>query len=231
VREELPGLLYISWKIRPMLPIVDKQVNVVELGAKGCRKLDILQGDSGEFIFVDGRAESQVFVGGFQIRDYFGDHGGGLHKRNLGQRAVLVHKIVDAHFGEEILWLVDVTPHSARPQTMEEVYALLRGAAARKLPMAAIDNGLPRLLCPHVLGRNREGRLRALCYQFGGESGSGLQMAPEGMGGWRCIAVDKLSQVALRAGAWHTEPRFESDSSQKYWLPSRVEATFGTDAL
>jgi len=27
------------------------------------------------------------------------------------------------------------------------------------------------------------------------------------MGGWRCIAVDKLSQVALQAGAWHTEPR------------------------
>ena len=103
--------------------------------------------------------------------------------------------------------MVGVTPHSARPQTLDEVYALLRDAAARKLPVAAIYDGLPRLLCPHLLGRNKEGHLRALCYQFGGESGSGLRMAPEGMGGWRCIAVDKLSQVALQASAWHTEPR------------------------
>jgi len=27
------------------------------------------------------------------------------------------------------------------------------------------------------------------------------------MGGWRCIAVDKLSQVELGAGDWRTEPR------------------------
>jgi hypothetical protein len=27
------------------------------------------------------------------------------------------------------------------------------------------------------------------------------------MGGWRCLAVEKLSQVEMRAEAWHTEPR------------------------
>ncbi len=30
---------------------------------------------------------------------------------------------------------------------------------------------------------------------------------PEGRGVWRCLAVEKLSQVELRTGAWHTEPR------------------------
>ena len=45
------------------------------------------------------------------------------------------------------------------------------------------------------------------CYQFGGGSHSGLPMAPERMGEWRCLAVEKLSQVELRADAWHTEPR------------------------
>jgi hypothetical protein len=100
-----------------------------------------------------------------------------------------------------------VTPHSAKPQSLDEIDALMRVAAARKQPIAAIYDGLPRLLCPHLLGRNKEGRLRALCYQFGGESGSGLRMAAQGMGDWRCIAVDKLSQVALWAGAWCTEPR------------------------
>ena len=63
-----------------------------------------------------------------------------------------------------------------------------------------------RLLCPHVLGR-KSGRLHVFCYQFGGSSDSGLALASEGMGGWRCLAVEKLSQVELRADAWHTEPR------------------------
>jgi hypothetical protein len=27
------------------------------------------------------------------------------------------------------------------------------------------------------------------------------------MGDWRCLAVEKLSQVELRADGWHTEPR------------------------
>jgi hypothetical protein len=45
------------------------------------------------------------------------------------------------------------------------------------------------------------------CYQFGGDSASGLAMVSEGMGGWRCLAVEKFGQVELRADAWHTEPR------------------------
>jgi len=27
------------------------------------------------------------------------------------------------------------------------------------------------------------------------------------MGAWRCLAVEKLSKVEIRADAWHTEPR------------------------
>jgi len=72
--------------------------------------------------------------------------------------------------------------------------------------VAATYDALLRLLCPHVLGR-KSGRLRVFCYQFGGNSNSGLAVVSEGMGGWRCLAVDKLSQIELRADAWHTEPR------------------------
>jgi hypothetical protein len=100
-----------------------------------------------------------------------------------------------------------MTPQPVKPQALDEIYGLLLAAAARKQPVAAIYEGFPRLLCPHVLGRNREGHLRAFCYQCGGGSGSGLRLGPEGIGGWRCIAVDKLSQVELRVGAWRTEPR------------------------
>jgi hypothetical protein len=100
-----------------------------------------------------------------------------------------------------------MTPQLASTQSLDEIYALLRTATARKQPVAGMYEGLLRLLCPHVLGRSREGRLHAFCYQFGGNSGSGLRIGPEGIGGWRCIAVDKLSQLGLRTDAWRTEPR------------------------
>ena len=67
-------------------------------------------------------------------------------------------------------------------------------------------DGLLRLLCPHVLGR-KSGRFHVFCYQFGGDSSRGLPMAPGRVGAWRCLAVEKLRQVELRADAWHTEPR------------------------
>jgi hypothetical protein len=42
-----------------------------------------------------------------------------------------------------------------------------------------------------------------LCYQYGGESESGLK--PVGSSdNWRCIALDKLRSVELRNGRWRT---------------------------
>src|SRR5450759_4887586 len=99
-----------------------------------------------------------------------------------------------------------MTPEPTKRQTVREVYDLLRMAAARRQPVAAIYDGLPRLLCPHVLGR-KSGCLRALCYQFGGSSRSGLPMVSEGVGCWRCLVVERLSEVEWRAEAWHSEPR------------------------
>ena len=98
-----------------------------------------------------------------------------------------------------------MTPQLARTQSPDEIYELLRLAATRRQPVAAIYHDLPRLLCPHVLGRGKDGHLRALCYQMGGNSGSGLRPGSDGFGGWRCLAVDKLSQVKLQDGDWRTE--------------------------
>jgi hypothetical protein len=99
-----------------------------------------------------------------------------------------------------------MTPESTKAQRLEEIYDLLRAAAAHRQPVAAVYDGLLRLLCPHVLGR-KSGRLHVFCYQFGGSSYSGSAIEPEGRGRWRCLAVEKLTQVELRADAWHTEPR------------------------
>ena len=82
----------------------------------------------------------------------------------------------------------------AKIQTVEDIYQLVRTAVVSKRPIRAIYHGRDRWFCPHRLGRNHEGQIRVLCYQYGGDSDSGLQAAgsPEN---WRCIALEKLSRV------------------------------------
>ena len=58
----------------------------------------------------------------------------------------------------------------AKIQTVVEMYLLVWAAIANKRPIGAIYKELPRLFCPHRLGRNRLGQPRVLCYQYGGES-------------------------------------------------------------
>jgi hypothetical protein len=67
-------------------------------------------------------------------------------------------------------------------------------------------------LCPHRLGRNSGGELRVLCYQYGGQSKSGLEAAgsPEN---WRCMAREKLSQVKLLDDRWRTGPNHSRPAS------------------
>lgn len=91
----------------------------------------------------------------------------------------------------------------ARIQTVEEIYHLVWTAVANKRPIEARYHGRPRLFCPHRLGRNKEKQVRVLCYQYGGESESGLE-PPGSPGNWRCIALEKLSKVRLLEDAWHT---------------------------
>jgi hypothetical protein len=86
-----------------------------------------------------------------------------------------------------------------------DVYSMVRSAVESRRPISAVYHGLHRLFCPHRLGRNKEGQLRVLCYQYGGGSESGLK--PVGSpDNWRCVALDKLKKVELLNGAWRTAP-------------------------
>ena len=97
-------------------------------------------------------------------------------------------------------------------QTVEEIYRLVWTAVSDKRPIEAMYQGRLRLFCPHRLGRNRAGQLRVLCYQYGGESQSGLQ--PVGSSAnWRCIALEKLSRVRLVEDAWRTAPNHSQPAS------------------
>src|ERR1051326_1568581 len=42
-------------------------------------------------------------------------------------------------------------------QTVEDIYQLIWTSFASKCPIEAVYKGLPRLFCPHRLGRNRGG--------------------------------------------------------------------------
>ena len=77
----------------------------------------------------------------------------------------------------------------AKIQTVEDMYRLIWTAVANQQPISAVYKELPRLFCPHRLGRNRLGEPRVLCYQYGGESESGL-----GRSGRRRIGVASCSR-------------------------------------
>jgi hypothetical protein len=97
-------------------------------------------------------------------------------------------------------------------QQVEDVYRRIWIAVKHRRPISAVYDSLPRLFCPHRLGRNKQGQFRVLCYQYGGGSESGLQ--PVGSpANWRCIAVEKLNRVELLDGSWRTAPNHSRPAS------------------
>jgi hypothetical protein len=85
------------------------------------------------------------------------------------------------------------------------MYRLIWTAIANKQPISAIYKERYRLFCPHRLGRNRLRQPRVLCYQYGGDSETGL--APIGSPeNWRCVIFEKLRKVELLDGSWKTAP-------------------------
>src|SRR5438067_11300760 len=83
----------------------------------------------------------------------------------------------------------------ANIQTVEDIYQLIWAAIASKRPIEAVYKGLPRLFCPHRLGRTRAGEVRALCYPHGGASESGLE-APGSPAYWRCTVPDSSAECS-----------------------------------
>lgn len=84
-------------------------------------------------------------------------------------------------------------------------YQLIRQAILEKKCMEATYNGFHRMMCPHTLGKNKEGEEQALFYQYGGQSSKGLQ--PHGSPrNWRCLRVEELSSLKIIVGTWQGGP-------------------------
>jgi len=60
---------------------------------------------------------------------------------------------------------------------LDQTHAQIRAPIVHRRPIAALYRGRKRLLCPHLLGWNKQKRLQVLCYQYGGDSETGLQPA------------------------------------------------------
>ena len=86
-------------------------------------------------------------------------------------------------------------------------YSLFEQAMRMRKRIACIYGGHPRELCPVILGHS-QGQEKALTYQVGGKSESGLPRAGE----WRCLFLSNVSNAQLRDGPWligssHTQPQ------------------------
>ena len=79
------------------------------------------------------------------------------------------------------------------------IYDLFARAIIERRQIVCVYEGHPRELCPIILGHSR-GEEKALTFQFGGSSNSGL---PPG-GQWRCLWLTKVREVTLRGGPWHS---------------------------
>ena len=92
---------------------------------------------------------------------------------------------------------------SNRIQTVEEIVVLVTAAVFLKKPVSAIYNNQRRSLCPHVIGRSKNGDMQALCYQYAGGSASGLK-AKGSPDNWRCLTLSRLRGVYLLEDGWRS---------------------------
>ncbi len=82
---------------------------------------------------------------------------------------------------------------------MSRTYDLFAEAIRTHRQILCIYDGHTRELCAHILGYTKDQEV-TLAFQFGGSSKSGLPRRGE----WRCLWLDKVSDVRLRDGPWHT---------------------------
>ena len=100
---------------------------------------------------------------------------------------------------------------------MATAYEIIREAIQKKLVIKAFYKNHPREMCPHAIG-TKNGRQKAMFYQFGGSSDGGL--GPDGSAqNWRCFFVEDMSNVSSEPGSWHTA----SDHSRRQTCIDRVD--------
>jgi hypothetical protein len=104
-------------------------------------------------------------------------------------------------------YLDGVSQHAERAVVSSANYDLFEQAMHTRRQIVCMYAGHPRELCPVILGHS-QGQEKALTYQIGGTSESGLPQTGE----WRCLFLSKVRDAQLRDGPWlvgsgHTQPQ------------------------
>ena len=119
------------------------------------------------------------------------DHVGEQIERHLAAHAALLRR-----------WLDALRQRAAEDENItlrtSGTYRLFEQAMAERKQILCMYDGYRRELCPIILGHSQREE-KALAFQFGGESKSGL---PPG-GEWKCLLLSGVSDIQLRDGPWH----------------------------
>ena len=94
----------------------------------------------------------------------------------------------------------------AKIQTVEDMYRLIWTAIANRQPIRAIYKDVPRLFCPHRLGRHRLGQTSRPVLSVRRRErvrGLGPMGSPEN---WRCLVFEKLRRVERVSDSWRSAP-------------------------
>jgi hypothetical protein len=82
---------------------------------------------------------------------------------------------------------------------MASVFENFVAAVRARKHLVCDYQGFRRECCVHVVGWKCD-QERALVFQFGGGSSTGLRPG----GDWRCLRLSEVSGVSLRDGPWHS---------------------------
>jgi uncharacterized protein YutE (UPF0331/DUF86 family) len=124
-----------------------------------------------------------------------------MYRDQVGQE---IERHLAAHAGLLHRWLGALHQRAGENEDMpqSEAYRLFEQAMAERKQVLCMYDGYRRELCPIILGHS-QGDEKALAFQFGGESKSGL--SPSGQ--WKCLLLSGVSEVQLRQGPWHAGSR------------------------
>ena len=75
-------------------------------------------------------------------------------------------------------------------------YALFREAILAERQVVCSYDGRIRELCPHIIGRNKNGEEVVLAWQFAGQSSGPLPQ-------WRCLRLADVKNFSAREGRWY----------------------------
>lgn len=90
-------------------------------------------------------------------------------------------------------------------------YTAVKTAIINKQPISATYDGYYRELCPHAIG-TKNGKNQGLFYQFGGDTSKG-PIGDEGPNNWKCMHIDKLQNIQVIGGEWHTASNHSNRST------------------